>query len=137
VTPTPQQCREEAVEAILRERESRYIYPPERGSEDWSCWVAEAEEDFEAAAPLIRKQAEEEERERLLGGLRERGAISADLEEMTRRSERQRIRDALEGLQTFGLCADPEHPGFSEIGEVVDGAFLRRDQLLNCLEDNQ
>lgn len=40
-------------------------------------------------------QALDQERQRILDELRERGTISADLEEMVRQSERQRLKKAL------------------------------------------
>lgn len=43
------------------------------------------------------------------------------------------VKERLEGLERFGLRADGDHPGFSEVGPMSSGAFLRREQVLAAL----
>jgi hypothetical protein len=43
------------------------------------------------------------------------------------------VRERLEELERFGLRDDAEHPGFSEVGPVPGGSFIRREQVFGAL----
>jgi hypothetical protein len=48
-------------------------------------------------------------------------------------AEQDRLLGVVEELSRFGLREDEDHPGFSEIGMVPNGAFLNREQVIDAI----
>lgn len=69
---------------------------------------------------------------RIAGRERDR-ADQAEAERAVLQQQLREVRERLENLERFGLRGDADHPGFSEIGEVAGGHFLRREQVLAAL----